>query len=484
MFFIRGKLMSERYLIIFMKAELKQKLAELYSVKDTQAISVFKFRTHFGGGKSTGFGLISVESAKKYEPKYRLIRFSSWDEKDSEDLGKKIAEFKSEVRLKKRSARGVGGSKGVSSDDKSRESFDSLEERSNMYGEVRKVTKRILDFDDEIGGDAEKRDGKEEEMKVRKAEKKRTSEGEGSEKKEKKERVNGTSEEMKLKEKASNKRKEEKERKAHLEQLHAESQRLLRGSYLVCNGAGFKPVPVVQKPISSLLEKIRQRKLEVSKKMSLLHNSGYATENDDSLMETVDVADSDKVSTGGGGEDNISAKSKMSFREDSEDTGSWYRMGSRQSSMMSSSQGIRDNSISVLACVLIVALGLVILHLHRLLYPEILDLLCLRLVLIVSLSNVGAMLGAIASGQIAEYMGRKGDSSFLYTRRLLEGFGVGIISYVVPVYIAEIAPQNLRGGLGSVNQVYANMDEESNAVVTDNENKVQVKETVEPVDLD
>ena len=73
------------------------------------------------------------------------------------------------------------------------------------------MTKRILDFDDEIGGDAEKRDGKEEKMKVRKAEKKRTSEGEGSEKKEKqKKRVNGTSEEMKLKEKASNKRKEEK----------------------------------------------------------------------------------------------------------------------------------------------------------------------------------------------------------------------------------------------------------------------------------
>lgn len=38
-------------------------------------------------------------------------------------------------------------------------------------------------------------------------------------------------------------------------------------------------------------------------------------------------------------------------------TGSWYRMGSRQSSMMGSSQVIRDSSISVLACVLIVALG-------------------------------------------------------------------------------------------------------------------------------
>lgn len=58
----------------------------------------------------------------------------------------------------------------------------------------------------------------------------------------------------------------------------------------------------------------------------------------------------------------------MSFRDDSEDgrgdirkpflhTGSWYRMSSRQSSMMGSSQAIRDNSISVVACVLIVALG-------------------------------------------------------------------------------------------------------------------------------
>lgn len=50
----------------------------MYDVKDPNAIFVFKFRTHFGGGKSTGFGLIydSVENAKKYEPKYRLIRVS------------------------------------------------------------------------------------------------------------------------------------------------------------------------------------------------------------------------------------------------------------------------------------------------------------------------------------------------------------------------------------------------------------------------
>ncbi|VAI10599.1 unnamed protein product [Triticum turgidum subsp. durum] len=43
------------------------------------------------------------------------------------------------------------------------------------------------------------------------------------------------------------------------------------------------------------------------------------------------------------------------------------------------------------------------------------------------------------------------DTTFLYTGRLLEGFGVGIISYTVPVYIAEISPRNKRGALGCVN---------------------------------
>ncbi|GAB2222550.1 hypothetical protein Droror1_Dr00016668 [Drosera rotundifolia] len=63
----------------------------------------------------------------------------------------------------------------------------------------------------------------------------------------------------------------------------------------------------------------------------------------------------------------------MSFRDDNEagsgasgadlrkpflHTGSWYRMGSRQSSIMGSSQVLREeSSVSVVACVLIVALG-------------------------------------------------------------------------------------------------------------------------------
>eukprot|EP01018_Ginkgo_biloba_P032859 Gb_40254 [translate_table: standard] len=45
------------------------------------------------------------------------------------------------------------------------------------------------------------------------------------------------------------------------------------------------------------------------------------------------------------------------------------------------------------------------------------------------------------------------DSSFLYLGRLFTGFGVGVISFTVPVYISEIAPKHLRGGLGAVNQL-------------------------------
>jgi len=62
-----------------LKAELKEKLARMYEVKDPNAIFCFKFRTHFGGGKSSGYGLIydTVENAKKFEPKYRLIRVIS-----------------------------------------------------------------------------------------------------------------------------------------------------------------------------------------------------------------------------------------------------------------------------------------------------------------------------------------------------------------------------------------------------------------------
>ncbi|WVY89341.1 hypothetical protein V8G54_034855 [Vigna mungo] len=160
----------------------------------------------------------------------------------------------------------------------------------------------------------------------------------------------------------------------------------------------------------------------------------------------------------------------MSLREENEEgrdlkkpflhTGSWYRMSGRQSSVFGSTQAIRDSSISVIACVLIVALGPLQFGFTagytsptQAAIITDLGLSVSEFSLFGSLSNVGAMVGAIASGQIAEYIGRKGDSSFLYMGRLLEGFGVGIISHAVPVYIAEISPPNLRGGLVAVHQL-------------------------------
>nr|KYP58032.1 Sugar transporter ERD6-like 16 [Cajanus cajan] len=90
-----------------------------------------------------------------------------------------------------------------------------------------------------------------------------------------------------------------------------------------------------------------------------------------------------------------------------------------------------------------------------------------------SLVTIGAMLGAITSGPITDFIGRKGamrmstgfcltgwlavffseDSYTLDMGRFFTGYGIGVISFVVPVYIAEIAPKNLRGGLATTNQL-------------------------------
>ncbi len=58
------------------KDELRNKLATLYKAQKDQ-VSVFGLRTQFGGGKTTGFGLVydSPEALKKFEPQYRQIRY-------------------------------------------------------------------------------------------------------------------------------------------------------------------------------------------------------------------------------------------------------------------------------------------------------------------------------------------------------------------------------------------------------------------------
>ncbi|XP_060217971.1 sugar transporter ERD6-like 5 isoform X2 [Lycium barbarum] len=90
-----------------------------------------------------------------------------------------------------------------------------------------------------------------------------------------------------------------------------------------------------------------------------------------------------------------------------------------------------------------------------------------------SIWTIGAMIGAVMSGKLADLFGRRGAMGFselfcllgwlaiifgknalwLDIGRLLMGYGVGIISYVVPVYIAEITPKNLRGAFTTVNQL-------------------------------
>ncbi|CAK7340810.1 unnamed protein product [Dovyalis caffra] len=70
-----------------------------------------------------------------------------------------------------------------------------------------------------------------------------------------------------------------------------------------------------------------------------------------------------------------------------------------------------------------------------------------------SIMTIGAMIGAISSGKVADYIGRKRDAWWLDIGRISIGFAVGLITYVVPVYIAEISPKNHRGGFTSGHQL-------------------------------
>ncbi|GKB50709.1 sugar transporter ERD6-like protein 5 [Tanacetum coccineum] len=79
-----------------------------------------------------------------------------------------------------------------------------------------------------------------------------------------------------------------------------------------------------------------------------------------------------------------------------------------------------------------------------------------------SILTIGAMVGAVMSGKIADRLGRRGASwlTILYSEvswlldagRLLIGYGIWSESLSVPVYIAEITPKNLRGAFTYVNQ--------------------------------
>ncbi|OAY42217.1 sugar transporter ERD6-like 5 [Manihot esculenta] len=90
-----------------------------------------------------------------------------------------------------------------------------------------------------------------------------------------------------------------------------------------------------------------------------------------------------------------------------------------------------------------------------------------------SIITIGAMIGSLMSGRIADYIGRRGvigfseifcivgwlaiafskSSWWLGIGRLLVGYGIGLLAYVVPIYIAEITPKNIRGGFTTLHQL-------------------------------
>uniref|UniRef100_M4BX32 40S ribosomal protein S24 n=1 Tax=Hyaloperonospora arabidopsidis (strain Emoy2) TaxID=559515 RepID=M4BX32_HYAAE len=95
--FLRNSLLARRQM-----AELQEKISKMYKVKDSNTVFLYGFRTQFGGGKSSGFGLVydSVNDAKRFEPKYRLIR---------QGLVEKVETSRKQIKEAKNRAKKVRG---------------------------------------------------------------------------------------------------------------------------------------------------------------------------------------------------------------------------------------------------------------------------------------------------------------------------------------------------------------------------------------
>ncbi|MDQ2753223.1 MAG: sugar porter family MFS transporter [Bacteroidota bacterium] len=86
---------------------------------------------------------------------------------------------------------------------------------------------------------------------------------------------------------------------------------------------------------------------------------------------------------------------------------------------------------------------------------------------------IGAIIGAIVSGKLSDYLGRKkmiiinavifivgaigctyaSSVNMLIVMRMFIGFAIGITSFVAPMYIAEVSPSRRRGALVTLNQL-------------------------------
>lgn len=94
--------------------------------------------------------------------------------------------------------------------------------------------------------------------------------------------------------------------------------------------------------------------------------------------------------------------------------------------------------------------------------------------LIISMVSLGAIFGALVGGPLCDKLGRKkvvlasslvfiisaiglsladGANQLIFWR-LIVGFAIGISSTTAPLYIAELSPRSIRGGLVTINQLF------------------------------
>ncbi|KAI9762083.1 MAG: hypothetical protein M1840_001492 [Geoglossum simile] len=121
--FLRNALLGRKQMVVDVlhpgranvsKDELRTKLSELYKTNKNQ-ITVFGFRTQYGGGKSTGFALIydSQEVLKKFEPHYRLVRIG-----EAQKIEKASRQQRKQRKNRAKEFRGTAKTKSASKDKK------------------------------------------------------------------------------------------------------------------------------------------------------------------------------------------------------------------------------------------------------------------------------------------------------------------------------------------------------------------------------
>jgi MFS family permease len=91
----------------------------------------------------------------------------------------------------------------------------------------------------------------------------------------------------------------------------------------------------------------------------------------------------------------------------------------------------------------------------------------------VSVLTLGAMFGAFTNGPIADHLSRRWsialasvifiigsaiqagaiNIAMIFVGRACAGYAIGMLSMVVPLYLSELAPSNLRGALVSLQQL-------------------------------